>query len=333
MTEPRLRAIAAEERAAVLDLLGGWFDDSEAPERARARAFFARYIEHDPTFRDALCFVAERDGRLLSTLQVFRKRVGLGAGVTLEVAAVGNVYTAPAERGAGIASRLLDHALAQLPAHGFDASLLFASRLDFYARLGWVSHPRQLDFISAGTAPPVPADVEWFDSERHLDGVIAVYDAYSGGVPGATLRDRAYWTGQLRYAGNPAERAVVAREAGRVVAYARATTLYDVQVVIEHGALPGQTERLADCIAHLHAGAAPAPGTLLQLAPDTRLAVVLATRGLVPAPIMDSAWMWRILDPRRLADRLGVAPAALSPAVFAERLPPGRSRYWIADRF
>jgi len=333
MTEPRMRAIVAEERAAVLDLLAGWFDDSAAADRARACAFFARYLEHVPTFRDALCFVAERDGRLLGTLQVFRKRVGLAAGATLEVAAVGNVYTAPAQRGAGIASRLLDHALVQLPAHGFDAALLFASRLDFYGRLGWVTHPRQLDFIPAGTAPPAPADVEWFDDERHLDGVIAVYDAYNGTVPGATVRDRAHWTGQLRYAGNPAERAVVAREAGHVVAYARATTLFDVQVVIEHGALPWATERLADCIAHLHAGAAPLPGTLLQLAPDARLAAALAARGLVPTSIMDPTWMWRIVDPRPPRDRLGVAAAALSSAVFAERLPPGASRYWIADRF
>ena len=333
MSEPRLRAIVPGERAAVLDLLAGWFDDGAAVDRARARAFFARYFEHDPTFRDALCFVAERDGRLLCTLQVFRRQVGLAAGVTLDVAAVGNVYTAPAERGAGIASRLLEHALAQLPAHGFDASLLFASRLDFYGRLGWVSHPRQLDFIAAGGSPSEQAAVEWFDGERHLDGVIAVYEAYSGAVPGATVRDRAYWAGQLRYAGNPAERAVVARDAGRVVAYARATTLYDVQVVIEHGALPGAAERLADCIAHLHAGAAPLPGTLLQLAPDTRLATVLAARGLVATPIMDPTWMWRIVDAQRLADRLGVAAAALSPAVFSERLPPGASRYWIADRF
>jgi GNAT superfamily N-acetyltransferase len=332
MGAPRLRSIAAAERAAVLDLLAGWFDDRDAAGRARARAVFARSMTHDPTFRDDLCFVAEQDGRLLSTLQVFRKRVRAGPTAVLDVAAVGNVFTVPAARTGGLASRLLAYALEQLPAHAFDASLLFATRLEFYGRLGWVSHPRQLDFLPAG--PRVAAGaVDRFDPGRDLDDVVAVYDAYSGAVPGAVVRDRAYWSGQLRYAGNPDERAVVARDGGRVVAYARAATLYDVLVVIEHGALPGAHARLVDCIAHLHGGAAPLPGTLLQLAPDAALAACLAARGLATTAVADPSWMWRIVDRARLAARLGVAPATLTPAVFAELFPAGGSRYWLADRF
>src|SRR5215510_1440783 len=119
-----IRTIAPQERDAVLDLLGGWLD----------RAFFARYFAHDPTFRDDLCFVAADGDRLVSTLQVFRKRVRVD-GATLAVGGVGNVYTDPNFRTGGIASALLQRAIAAMQEQGFDLSLLFASRLDFYGRL------------------------------------------------------------------------------------------------------------------------------------------------------------------------------------------------------
>ena len=139
MADVVLRTIATRERDAVLDLLAGWLND---------RAFFARYFAHDPSFRDDLCFVAESDGRLISTLQVFRKAVRVD-GAVLDVACVGNVYTDPTSRAGGTASALLERALAAMETHGFDASLLFASRLDFYARFGWRSLTRQLSFIES----------------------------------------------------------------------------------------------------------------------------------------------------------------------------------------
>lgn len=324
MSDLVLRTIAADERAAVLDLLAGWLDD---------RAFFARYFAHDPTFRDDLCFVAECRGRLVSTLQVFRKAVRVGDAV-LAVGGVGNVYTAPAFRGAGLAGALLERAVAAMAAHGFDASLLFASRLDFYARFGWRSLPRQLSFIAGAPAAAATALVEPFDPARDLEAVMAIYAAYGAAIPGATVRDAAYWRGQLRYAGNPDERILVARRDGRVVAYARATHLYDLPVITEHGSVAGATAALADLLAELHAGAAGPPGSLAQLCPDTALAEALSARGLDVRAIDDQSWMWRAIDPERLAARLRLPLAAVrADDFFAELLPAARSRYWLSDRF
>lgn len=324
MADPELRCIAAHERDAVLDLLAGWLDD---------RAFFARYFAHDPTFRDDLCFVALRDGRPVSTLQVFRKTVQVD-GARLAVAGIGNVYTDPAHRGAGLAGALLTHALGALADHDFDVSLLFATRLEFYGRFGWRAVPRTLSFLAAGGSGE-PDAVEAFNAERDLAGVRAVYDAYNAGVPGAVVRDATYWNGQLRYAAYPDERFVVARHAGTLIAYARATPLYDLYVVHEHGCLPGATPALAALIAALHAGAPAAlPGTLLQLAPDADLAAALGAYGLEPHTIEDRCWMWRVLDAPRLATRLGVPVAAVEAEdFFASLLPAARSRYWLADRF
>ena len=324
MADVVLRTIAPRERDAVLDLLAGWLND---------RAFFARYFAHDPSFRDDLCFVAELDGRMISTLQVFRKAVRVD-GAVLDVACVGNVYTDPTCRAGGTASALLERALAAMEPHGFDASLLFASRLDFYARFGWRSLTRQLSFISGGTTSAPATPPETFDVARDLESVMAVYDAYGRGVPGATARDAAYWNGQLRYAGNPDERFLVARRAGQVIAYARGTTLYDFPVITEHGCAAGEAAALADLIVHLHRDATGYPGSLAQLAPDAALAAALAERGLAVRGIDDGLWMWHPLSGERLAAALRLPVATVrAEGFFAELLPAGRSRYWMSDRF
>src|SRR5215471_14815740 len=182
------RTIATHERDAVLDLLADWLND---------RAFFARYFTHDPSFRDDLCFVAADGARIVGTLQVFRKTVRID-GATLAVGGVGNVYTAPEYRQAGLASALLERAIAAMHQHGFDVSLLFATRLDFYARLGWRSLSRYLSFIEPAASATPPAPTTQFSEGSDLDGVMAVYALHSAPIPGSTVRDAAYWNGQLR---------------------------------------------------------------------------------------------------------------------------------------
>jgi GNAT superfamily N-acetyltransferase len=335
MTAPTLRTIAPHERDAVLDLLGGWFGDLPgAPGRARARAFFARYFDHDPTYRDDLCFVAEHDGRLISTLQVFRKQVQVD-GAVLEIAALGNVFTDPAARTGGVASALLEQAIAAMSVHGFDAALLFAEKLAFYARLGWRSTPRHLAFIAKDArylTPPAHCDA--FVHERDLDAVKALYAVYSAPITGATVRDHGYWQGQLAYAGNPGERFLLARRGGRIVAYARAVSLYGMNVISEHGALPDESAALAELIAHQHALGHTHPGTLAQIAPDAALESALAQRGLPVRHVDDPSAMWRLVDAERLAAKLRLPVASVQREdFFAELFPLATSRYWISDRF
>lgn len=316
-----IRTIAPHERGAVLDLLNGWLD----------RAFFARYFDHDPTFRDDLCFVATDGARLVSTLQVFRKQVRVD-GATVAVGGIGNVYTDPAYRDGGVASQLLTHAIAAMQEHGFDLSLLFASRLDFYGRLGWQSHLRYLSFIEAGDPLPLTVRAEPFDAARDLDAVMAMYDAHSSSIAGATVRDAAYWRGQLQYAGNPDERFVVARRDGELVAYARSALLYDFNTILEHGCAPEAEPALADLICALHRGAVP--GTLAQLVPSQHLEALLSERGLVVQSVEDRSWMWRLLDPAKLAATLRISAAAVqTPGFFDELFPPLQTRYWLSDRF
>jgi len=325
MNDIDIRTIAPHERDAVLDLLAHWLND---------RAFFARYFRHDPTFRDDLCFVAVDHGRIVSTLQVFRKRVRLNDAV-VEVAGVGNVFTAADYREQGLASQLLTRAIAAMDAHGFDLSMLFATRLVFYGRHGWQSHVRHLIFVEPADAPSSgPYGIAPF-VEADLDAVAHIYDSYAADLSGTTVRDRAYWLGQLRYAGNPHEDFLVARDGGSVVAYARGTALYDFYVIMEHACLPGHAEALAQLVCRLHGTAAARfPGTITQLASAPAVQERLRSHGLVLRSVEDMFWMWRIISPVRLAAKLGVPASALAgDDVYHRLLPPERSVFWIADRF
>ncbi len=325
MSELELRTIVPHERDAVLDLLGEWFGDRE---------FFARYFRHDPGFRDDLCFVAIDNGRVVSTLQVFRKPVRVN-GAVVQVAGVGNVFTTPEYREHGVASQLLTRAVAAMDEHEFDLSLLFAVRLVFYGRLGWQSHVRQLVFIDhAAVGADGPYAVEPF-TPTDLDAVREIYESYSGAFSGPTVRDARYWRGQLQCAGNPHEDFLVARAGAEIVAYVRGTPLYDFYVVMEHGCRPGHDAALAQLVCRLHGTvAAAAPGTITQLAIAPAVQQLLRARGLALRTVEDVFWMWRIISPERLAAKLRIAVADLEAEdVFQRLLPPERSVYWISDRF
>jgi predicted N-acetyltransferase YhbS len=320
-----LRTIRPHERDAVLDLLGEWFND---------RAFFARYFEHDPGFSDDLCFVASDNGRIVSTLQVFRKAVRVN-GAVVQVGGVGNVFTTNDYRERGLASELLTRAVAAMEEHGFDLSLLFAVRLAFYGHLGWHSHVRHLVFIDqAATLGDGGAVIEPF-TVADLDAVMHIYNSYTASFSGPTVRDDCYWRGQLRYAGNPSEDFLVARAGGAVVAYARGTALYDFYVVMEHGHLPGHEDALAQVICRLHGGAASSfPGTITQLAVAPAVQQHLQNRGLSLRTVEDVFWMWRVVSPERLSAKLAMSVSDLAADdIFFRLFPPEQSVYWIADRF
>jgi predicted N-acetyltransferase YhbS len=323
MTE--FRTIQRHERDAVLDLLKEWFGDRE---------FFARYFRNDPAFRDDLCFAAVDDGRIVSTLQVFSKRVRVN-GAILEVGGVGNVFTTQGYRERGVASALLNLAIKTMDEVGFDLSLLFAVRLLFYSRHGWRSHLRHLLFVD-------PADIDGSGpyaiapfAASDLPAVMDIYEQYSAGFNGPTVRDLTYWRGQLQYAGNPVEDFLVARSNDRIVAYMRGTPLYDFYQIIEHGCLPGHDDALTQLFCRLHGTEGRAlPGTVTQLTIAPAVRQQLEAKGLSLRTIDDAFWMWQVISPPRVARKLGVSEAELAADdVFFRLFPPERSVYWAADRF
>lgn len=97
-----------------------------------------------------------RDGALVSHCAWRAATVRTAAG-PLRVGLLGSVATEPLERGHGHASRLLSAAIADARADGLDAILLWAERVDLYARVGFVAGTTErcavIDALDAALPP------------------------------------------------------------------------------------------------------------------------------------------------------------------------------------
>ena len=320
-----LRTLRPEEREALLALLDAW----DLGDGWRGRAFFRRYLEHDPTYRDANVHVAAEDGQLLSCVQIFPRRIRLGGG-EVPVGGIGTVFTSAQARRRGLAEALLARAVEDMKGRGMELSLLFAARIPWYTKLGWRSQPvRRTRLLGPGA--PGPTGCAPFDAERDLAAVRQLHQAYSGARDGSAVRDDALWRASLRNAGNPGEDFLVARVAARVRAYARATRLAGQRVLLEWGREPDAVDALADLVARLAGAGAFAP----DLDWDAPLAAALAARGLARSEVTDPMGMWRCLDAAALARRLGHEPGPdEAPEELLQRALPARGAlYWLADRF
>jgi predicted N-acetyltransferase YhbS len=344
------RAARRSERDEVLDLLAHWYDNRE---------FFARYNLNDSAFRDELCLVAADGGRLVSTVQIFDRKVHL-SGQVVPMGGIGSVYTLPDYRKRGIASALMRLAVETLEHEGFEMSLLFAERLNFYAQFGWRSITRIFTVLS-GADRITASDrlqISPFDSAKDLSPVAAIYDSYSGRFDATVARDESYWRGNLEYAGNPGEYFVVCRDTGgRAVAYARTIQFYGLPMVMEYGYLPGQAHAMPAIFAHIAKARVQIPSAY-RLGTDSRGDEIAPGLASAPQPAMlvthsahdpgledelrragislvhheDGNYMWKVVSPQRLGRRFDLPPAAAADEAI-ETVSSRTSLYWTADRF
>ena len=345
-----------DERGALLALLDGWESPSGWP--GRAADFFRRYLDRDPGFAPHNVVVAEREGRLVGCVQIFprvlRARRPDGALAGVPVGGIGSVFTHPEARGGGLASALLERAIAEMRARGLALSILFAELHDFYARLGWhlVPRPRALWLRGDDTAPLDPAcRGEPFVEARDTDAAYALHAAHSGALAGTFVRDPGFFRAQLAFAGNPDEDFLLARDAnGALLAYARAAPLSGVLLATELARRPepAAAEALAELVVALltpreadplATSARPSPALRqLVVAPclaDPALDAALARRGVVRKAVTSRDAMLRVVDDEALASATGAprAPGEDDRAWLARVFSPEQLVLWPADRF
>jgi len=352
------RAAHRSERDEVLDLLAPWYND---------RAFFALYNQNDPTFRDDLCLVAVDNGHIISTVQIFDRRLNF-SGQPVPMGGIGSVFTREDYRHRRVASQLMRFAVTTMKRERFEISLLFAERLSFYNQFGWREVGRKFSVLvqAAQIAAPLDIEVDAFDEARDLDAIAAIHRSYSGRFNVTAVRDNEAWRSNLIFAGNqplhPGEGSkeyfVVARRAGAApIAYARVTRFYGVAMVMEYGYRPESIAELLALFRHLGEVAIGAPSSF-RLRGDHRRAALLksnhpeAAPGVIvthsahdPAleehvkagncPVMyhpDNFYMWRVISPSLLAKRLDVAPERAEQRML-EMVKSDASLFWTSDRF
>jgi hypothetical protein len=266
---------------------------------------------------------------------------------------IGSVFTRPEARAGGVASAVLAQAADAMRRRGMALSLLFASRLAFYERLGWASWPGSRTLVRRAAEPvaqPALPEIEMVpvDVARDLRAVKRLHESYTGPRQGSVVRDEATWEATLRNGGNPIEEFLVARRRGETVAYARASVLSGFLLLTELGRAPDAASALAALIGKLLTPRTPdaleRPGRpsrelrALGVAPplfDEALAAALPAYGLSAEAYPDPNAMLRCLDAEALARSAGARLEAGEdgPALLRRLLPPEHFGFWAADRF
>ena len=145
-----------------------------------------------------------------------------------------------------------------------------------------------------------------------------------------TLRDLAYWNGQLSCAGSATgETFHVAERKGEIVAYARHADL-GAPILMEYAHAPGAEEALAWLIAEF---CEVDRALLLRLPPGLPLEHALLRHIARADPVDDPTFMWRVLDRERLAQLSGLAPDASEREILRELIETPPVHYWVSDRF
>jgi len=343
-----IRTLEAGERDAWLDLLDGW----SLPDGWTGRSYFRRWIDHDPTFQDENVWVAVEDDRLVSTVQIFPRELRV-LDHAVPTGGIGTVYTREAQREQGLAGMLLDHALDAMRARGFELSLLFASRFDFYGAHGFASWKSQRawmrrveDATLRGRRAP-EFEICRFDQDRDFEEIKALQAEYSRPRSGTVVRSDAQWEASFDLAGNPDEDIFVARESGRLVAHLRLARLYGKLVVTELSRAD-DAEPLAALVEDQLRPREPdvlcdrgtsseefRQAILLPSFDDLPFTVSLEQRGISARVVDDPTNMLQCLDAEALAARLDVSlRTGETPMELLKRvMPPENFVFWPADRF
>ncbi|MCS7187909.1 MAG: GNAT family N-acetyltransferase [Armatimonadota bacterium] len=123
-----------DELTTVWEVLCGAF--GEGP-----RERFRRQIWEDSTFAIEQIRIAEVDGKIVSHVWVAERPVFYRGQAVLPMGGIGGVGTLPDYRGQGLATLLLEDAIAYMERKEHAISMLFTDINPFYARLGWANFP------------------------------------------------------------------------------------------------------------------------------------------------------------------------------------------------
>ncbi len=317
-----IREMRREDRDAVLDLLEHAFS---------VRELFERFMDFDPAFAYGDILLALDAGRPVSCVQIFERPIRLRH-ERVVLGGIGSVATHTSARGRGLASRLLQQAIARMRERGMGLSLLFTGRFSFYERLGFQQMSTRLFKLAPGARLAAPDDGSVLRAFRSDDlaRVTPLYDAYTEPLSGPTVRDARYWAGQLRTAGTPDEDFRVAERGGEIAAYARAASFGGRVRVLEYARAADGAGPLARLLAAL----APAEHNLpVPLVRDAELGDALRALGLSISPGEDPSPMWLVLDRPKLVRIAGVSDGTPDRALLESLLGGPLVTYWPSDRF
>jgi len=218
-----IRDITKSELKGTLDFQQRIFQIHDMPRRYPN--FFENLDKRDPYFRCENVFVALKDGKIVSHIQVFPKLIRIGK-AQVWMGGIGGVATAPEYRRMGLASRLMWKGLEYMKDEGMETSLLFGDPA-YYRRFGYeVASPVSGFRIDSKSEAKGCKGYSWRKFERgDLEEVMDIYDLANENRTLSVVRSRETWQRQLENPISPANEDVedftVIEGPCGVVAYAR----------------------------------------------------------------------------------------------------------------
>jgi len=179
--------------------------------------WFSDHWHYDPNRNLKAMFLAEEDGLIVATAQVFSREMYV-KGYPVSVGAIGDVTTLEEFRKQGISKRLMHMCIDYMVENDIVTSLLYTDIQDFYAKLGWFSVPRRSIEITLTDEYKLPEGYELSPfTEGDLQKAEELYHISSSRFDGAfTRKNPKYWSDWVAYY---LQRPMALRKNGQMVAW------------------------------------------------------------------------------------------------------------------
>lgn len=244
MNNATIRTYREGDEDEIAKLLSECFDSYKSS--GLTGAMWLKVFEFDPGYRKKLAFVAEKDGKIVSHVQLVVRDLRVASGTTLRVAGIANVSTLRDFRRDGISTKLLMHAINDAAEQGFPSIALFtgaqipAHRI--YLKLGLTDVYFPV-LLLRGTKAPIgwsnhktkrtssEQKVEIRESNENDDSsILRIYEENCSAYNGLVVRDMDTWKSKYRklfvyecpfYEEEPKpSNILVAEEEGEIIGYA-----------------------------------------------------------------------------------------------------------------
>ena len=213
------------------------------------REYFERHVLKDGTLSRADTRVLLKDGRIVSSVQVFPRTIYI-LGEKIGMGGIGNVATLPAERNKGYAAMVMRDAIGRIEELNLPISLLTTTINGYYENFGFKTVNRSIGTINMLDGHECPR-VRVFDRDCDLEKLTRLYDCYNKDSNGPIVRDAAYWNSQFEFCGEDPGLFFVYDDADGILAYVRAKKEVDKVQVLEHACTEGRDGLLREMFAHL----------------------------------------------------------------------------------
>ena len=179
--------------------------------------WFRDHWLYDPDRNLNAMFLAEEDGLIISTAQVFKREMYV-KGYPVSVGAIGDVTTLEQYRRRGISNRLMQMCIDFMVDNDIVTSLLYTDIQDFYAKLGWFTVPRRSVEVALTDKHKLPQGYELtpFD-DGDLHKAEELYHLSAKRFDGAlTRKNPKYWSDWVAYY---LQRPMALKKDGQMVAW------------------------------------------------------------------------------------------------------------------